>query len=362
MAHDSPSPKWAFLRPDSSLSRWLGRPSEQEETAHGLQRESSNASPASSVLGLSRVWSSAAVPSPDAVRRGAPSVSPRPDAGYVGRASSGSIRGARSASVPALVAAPPVPSDGQGRIQYGGRSSGSGSGRSRVARSPVFTVAASPVPSDEQGRIRYGGRTSSSSSTGYSGLLHRLSSTFGTRAVEVPDGAASAQDVASPTGGLGFFRSVSATFFGRSSGSGSTAGGGSGSRPEAVTKRDEDTPRRRAQAIISLEDYVLQHMGIKTAELKPTALHRIKEMAHLFASLQDSGTVRLIAAAPGRTNSIFGFEQIIVEEISDFSQAFARMVTEDRKRCWHANGRKTIACPTTPCYELVYCIILYCIL
>jgi hypothetical protein len=353
MAHDSPSPsRWAFLRRDSSLSLWLGGPSEQEEAAHGLQREGSNTS------ALSRRWSSAAagglgqsreggpVPSPDAARRGASSVSPRPDARYVGRASSGSIRGARSASVTALPAAPPVPSDEQDRIQYGGRSSGSGS--SRGARSPALTVAAPPVPSDEQGRIQYGGRTSSSSSTGW-GLLRRLSSTFASPAVEVPDGAASAQNVTSPTGGLGFFGSVSATFLGRSSGSGSTAGGSAWT--EAVTKRD---------AISSPEDYALQHMGIKSAEFKPTALHRIKDMARLFQSLQDSGTVRLIAAGPGRTNSIFGFERIYVDEIADFSQAFARLVTEDRDRCWHANGRKTITCPTSPCYELVlYYVVLY---
>ena len=393
------SPPVLLLRRESSLfGRWLGGSSEQEDGAQAaqpVQQESSFdfgrlTSNASSVFGLTRLWSSAGGgqvgyvgrSSSDSSRSGRVSSAPGSSRGggrigYVGRASSGSSQGGRASStsswlnlgdgswsptssgifgrrLSSAVAAPPLP-DEEGRVRYAGPTSGSSPGRASSGSPSRRASAGIPAPS-----VQEQSPTQGPPGTGL-GLFRRLSSAFAAPAVEVPDGAAGQPpDVASPTGGLGFFKSVSFSWPSMAAGERGLGSGG-------AAKMDEDPARPVAggaagdgealgldcQDVCSLEDYCLRHMGIQAADLKPTAVLRIKDMARLFRSLQSSGIVRLIAAGQGRPDCIFGFERILVEEIANFSEAFAHMVQEDRSHCWHANGRKTITHPTTPCYELV---------
>ena len=104
---------------------------------------------------------------------------------------------------------------------------------------------------------------------------------------------------------------------------------------------------------ISLEEYCLQNMSIEPRDLKPTALVRIQDLAQLFRVMASKGIIRLTDAQPGHVNSIFGFENIFVHDIGNFNEHITAMVREDRQHCWHANGRRNLLQPTSPCYEIL---------
>lgn len=123
---------------------------------------------------------------------------------------------------------------------------------------------------------------------------------------------------------------------------------GTGDADDHIQSRHE-----AARPVYSLQEYCSGYMGIHSKDLKPTALARMQDLAQLFRVMACSGIIRLSAAPAGRVDSIFGFERLIVDEVAAFHENFASMVCADRNRCWHANGRRTFAHSTGPCYEIL---------
>jgi len=111
--------------------------------------------------------------------------------------------------------------------------------------------------------------------------------------------------------------------------------------------------RHAAQPVYSLAEYCRGYMGIQPKDLKPTALARMQDLAQLFRVMASDGIIQLSPAPAGRVDSIFGFERLSVDEVASFNEHFASMVRTYRNRCWHANGRRTFAHSTGPCYEIL---------
>ena len=105
-------------------------------------------------------------------------------------------------------------------------------------------------------------------------------------------------------------------------------------------------------SIQSIEEYLLVHCQIKTVDLKPNALSRLRDLHCLFAELKARGTIRL-ARSHGSMNSVFGFSRIFVDEVCTFNDEVVRMVEVDERYCWKVNGKRTLQQPTSPVYEVL---------
>ena len=214
------------------------------------------------------------------------------------------------------------------------RSSSSGSVRSPQQTPPVppNSSAVPALPSDP-----HNNSASAVHVAGKLGLFANMTSPRQTASPNGPRDVSKASTVGadtfvqSPTGGLGLFRPES---WGRRE---SAPTGGLGLFRQdswglgAILGQERLTTP--ADGVPSLQEYCRQHMGIQPADLKPNALARIQDLCVLFRTLVDKGIIRLECAGPGRINSIFGFERIMVENCDEFNAHFLDMIQADSNRC-----------------------------
>lgn len=211
------------------------------------------------------------------------------------------------------------------------RSSSSGSPR-LLPPAPPNSSAVPALPSDS-----HNNSASAVHVAGKLGLFANMTCPRQTASPKGPGDASEASTVGadtfvqSPTGGLGLFRQES---WGR--GESAPTGGLSLFRQESWGLAEvlgQERLTTPTDGVPSLQEYCRQHMGIQPADLKPNALARIQDLCVLFRTLVEKGIVQLECAGPGRINSIFGFERIMVENCDEFNAHFLDMIQADSNRC-----------------------------
>ena len=165
-----------------------------------------------------------------------------------------------------------------------------------------------------------------------------------------------------------------------------------------IARSTEQTLLGRENLDCAFERYLLAHCHIRAVDLKPNALARLHDLRELLQVLEAQAIVRCICTADDEASptvttggkspveaagrrrepradarkreatsaaaraatatsrplqSIFGFTTLVVDEIGDFNEAITRMVGEDMRRCWHANGRRILSSPTSTVYEFL---------